>query len=256
MGTNYTSFRIGKQSIAGIRNQLNHDYRNGHIPNYINKDLMTSNISLIDTIRANTVKEKVEASKTLVKEKTKRKAQANAEFMFTGIMTFSKAMKNDYINNPDLFQENAKQFLEMIEDRYDMKCLSAVIHLDETTPHIHLVFDNISQTTGKGIRRKISPNKLSDMQTILGDCFGNMGYSRGEPKEETTAKHIDFKDFHKVEEMVKALKLEQAMIEKVINAYKAGNPTIKKFVDYFIKGKGKLMPENAKQEALKALQDL
>lgn len=252
----YVSFRIQKKSEAGIRNQLNHDYRKGHIPKYINRALSDSNVALIDTIRANTVKNKVEASKTLVKEKTGRKAQASAEFLFTGIMTFSESMKYDYKNNPELFAKNAKEFLQRISDKYDMKCLSAVIHLDEKTPHIHLVFDNISQTTGKGIRRTISPKKLSDIQTIMGSCFSDMGYQRGKSKFETLAKHINFKDYHKVEELVKDLKLTAETISKVIEAYKAGNKDIVRYVDYFKKNTGKSMKQEHKEMAINAIKNI
>lgn len=252
----YVNFRIAKGSSAGISNQLNHDLRVGYIAKYIDKEKVADNIVLIDTLKGLTVKEKIKAAKDLIKDKTGRKAQESAEFMFKGIMTFSPEMKKDYEDNPEQFKKSAHEFLNEIAKRYDMIALSAVIHLDETTPHIHLVFDNINQITGKGVRRRISPSKLSKMQTLMGAAFEDMGYKRGVSKVETNAKHIGFKEFKEIEEAIKDLELSKSLLEKVVQEYKKNNPEIFKYVNYFKKSDGKSLKDKNKENLLNAIKDI
>lgn len=244
----FVSFRIAKGNETSIRNQLNHDLRSGHIPKYIDSERVKRNRVLLSNIKPNTVKSEIEARKVLIKEKTGRKAQKTAEFFFSGIMTFSEQMTKDYENDPKAFDLSVKQFLTDLYKNYDMKPVSAVLHLDEKTPHIHLVFDNINATTGKGVRRNISPKKLSDIQTKMGEAFKNMGYSRGVPKTTTTAEHISFKDYHKLVAKLEELELDIELIEKVKEEIKNDSKGVIRLVEYFKKSSGKALKEEYKKE--------
>ena len=242
------NFRIEKGTETSIRNQLNHDLRLGHIPKNIDKERVKDNITLIGAIKPTTVKEEIEARQTLVKEKTGRKAQANAEFFFAGIMTFSSTMTEDYKNNPEAFKKATKTFLALIERDYQVKAVSAVIHLDEQTPHIHLILDNINPKTGKGVRRRLSPSKLSSIQTTMGLCFSSMGYERGQPVEETLAKHIDFKVYNNLILKLKKLTEDIEYIEIVKDELAKNSSGVLKLVEYFKKYNGSTLNEEAKKD--------
>lgn len=197
------SFRIEKAANEKILGQINHDMRIGHIPKYINKDKMKDNLLLTGE------KLNKKSYEELLKEqnkRSKRKIQKNTERFFKGIMTFSKEMTQDYKSNPDMFKECSIEFIKKIEDKYQLQISYSELHLDETTPHIHLLFDNISKVNGKSIRRNINPKILSEIQTEMGIAFSKMGYQRGIEKSITNAEHFKFQDYTKLKEEVESLK--------------------------------------------------
>lgn len=197
----YVSFRIGKVDNNEVMKQVNHDHRNGYIPKYIDKSRLNLNYTLegqeMDLKAIN--KHKREQNK-----RSKRKIQKNSDRFFVGIMTFSETMSEDFKNDRELFEKCSKTFINALKMK-KLNNLYAQVHLDEKTPHIHLLFDNLDQN-GKSIRRNINPKMLSEIQSLMGECFAPMGYSRGKPKKITNAKHMDFKDYHKVVAYIKQLK--------------------------------------------------
>jgi len=253
----FLSFRIEKKANEKVLGQINHDMRIGKIPKYINKEKSGDNILLFGE------KLNKKSYEDLLQEqnkRSKRKIQKNTERFFSGVMTFSNEMTQDYKNNPNQFQENAKAFLKDLEEKYQLQISYAELHLDETTPHIHLMFDNISKENGKSVRRTINPKKLSEIQTLLGEHFSNMGYSRGKDKNETNAKHFDFKDYQKVKKELEELKeaaegykKELRVFEKISKEEELNNEDIevlKVFVPYMFK-----MLNNATTKQKKELSD-
>ena len=141
----YVSFRIKKLENSRVMSNVNHDRRFGWQPSYINKKLSYKNYTILGkTFTKQELKIKMENQDILVKEKTKRKLQANAERFTSGIMTFSQSMKQDYEKNPELFNKCSKLFLTKITQEYNFQIEYAELHLDETTPHVHILFNNIS----------------------------------------------------------------------------------------------------------------
>jgi hypothetical protein len=212
-----TSFRIEKKANEKVLGQINHDMRIGKIPKYINKAKSKDNVLLWGE------KLNKDSYEDLLKEqnkRSKRKIQKNTERFFAGIMTFSNTMTLDYKKKPMLFQNCAKNFIQELEEQYGLQVSYAELHLDETTPHIHILFDNISKIDGKSIRRGINPQKLKDIQSLLGQCFEPMGYQRGKDKNETNAKHFNFKDYQKVKQELEEMKQEAAGYKKELELFK------------------------------------
>jgi hypothetical protein len=191
----YVSFRIAKVSNNKIKNQLNHNIRKGWQPSYIDLNKSYKNYTLMGVKDLDIDNIKREQNK-----RSKRKIQKNTDRFFSGIMTFSSTMKNDY-NRID-FDKCSRDFLEKLEKKLNVKVLQAEVHLDEANPHLHLIFDNISEN-GKAIKRTINPETLSECQTLMSECFKPMGYVRGELN--SIRKHLNVKQLHELNEIKETL---------------------------------------------------
>lgn len=199
----FVSFRIGKLANHKVLNQINHDMRIGWQPSYIDYEKMADNRLIYGEKfdKKSYYDLRAEQSK-----RSKRKIQKNTERFSTGIFTFSQTMKEDYKNSPEVFNNCSKKFCEKLEEEFGLQISYAELHLDETTPHVHILFDNISKIDGKSIRRNITPDKLSKAQTLMGECFEPMGYKRGE--ENSKRKHLNVKELHEINEAKEKLKNE------------------------------------------------
>jgi len=222
MSKKYVNFRLeGATNIEAI-NQYLHDIRL-HSPKYVKTEETKRNKAIGIGTDFNLLRkegdnfkkptklfnEYNELQKTRIKEKTGRTAQKTAEFFNCGILTFSDNMIEDYQNNPELFEQLSKNFLRDLEDKFGFRVMLATLHLDEKVPHIHVIFDNIS-IKGKGIRRNIRPNDLSNIQTMMGQHFAEMGYMRGEKVEDNKLKpkHLSVKELHSLNAVYKALQAQ------------------------------------------------
>ena len=204
------SFRIEKIGAINnnkIKQHINHDYRLGFIPKYIQKHLTHKNYNIYGH------KFNVEQIIELQNTRSKRKIQKNVERFFSGILTFGEIMSEDYANNPKLFDSCSKDFIEKLQNKLGVKILSAVVHLDEKTPHIHFLFDNINNE-GKSIKRNIKPNDCSDFQDLGGSCFERMGYERGIKGSKN--KHLNVYDLHKLQDKREKLQRDCIIFNKFV----------------------------------------
>lgn len=214
----YVSFRIKKLENSRVMAAANHDRRFGWQPSYIDRKSTYKNYTILGkTFTKEELKIKMKNQDILVKEKTNRKLQANAERFTSGIMTFSNSMKEDYERNPKLFDECSKLFLTKITQEYNFQIEYAELHLDETTPHVHILFNNISTETGKSIRRNINPKILTKIQTLMGECFQEMGYKRGVSAKITNARNIGVSGFRELEDTKKQLQEDNQTLINLFN---------------------------------------
>lgn len=254
MDQKYVSFRIEtlqntETNYHKVKHRLAHDYRLGYIPQNINKDKIKDNI----VIQGGNFLDNFENVLREQETRSTRKLQKNCSRFFGAIMTFSNEMTQDYQNNPNLFKKCATSFINDIQETLGTKALSVVLHLDETTPHIHLIFDNID-TQGKTVQRQLTRNNLSELQTLMGSYFEPMGYKRGISAIETKATHVStktYKELKKIEDKIKAniknLKQDSLIFEK-FEKQEPMTPQefdifVKKYVPTFFK-----MVENDKQK--------
>ena len=137
---------------------------------------------------------------------------------------------HDYFEN--IGGEETKRYFEVAykfvceyKDLGEQYILSAIVHRDEATPHMHLIFLPVVHTTDK---KGNSIDKLAcsefwkekDSYRRLQDAFyqymtsHNFELERGVPKEETGRVHIDIKEykeitnFDKTKEKLQNMKLE------------------------------------------------
>ena len=137
---------------------------------------------------------------------------------------------HDYFGN--IGEEETKRFFETaynfvceykdLEEKYIM---SATVHRDEATPHMHLIFLPVVHTTdkkGNAIDKLACSEfwKAKDSYRQLQDAFYNymvkngFDLQRGLPKEETNREHYSVEEFKKItnfkqtKEILKNIKLE------------------------------------------------
>ena len=121
--------------------------------------------------------------------------------------------------------ETAYKFVSEYKNLGEQYIMSAKVHMDEETPHMHLIFLPVVHTTdkkGNAIDKLACSEfwKEKDSYRRLQDAFyqymtsHNFKLERGVPKEETGREHIDIKEykeitnFDKTKEKLQNIKLE------------------------------------------------
>lgn len=131
----------------------------------------------------------------------KRKVRSDAIYMNTFVLGSGHAFFETM--PPDKQAEFFEDCVKFFADKYGSEnIISAVVHMDETTPHLHL---NLVPITGDKLCSKdlFSPKKLSQLQTELAERVGkNWGLKRG--KIGSTARHVEAAEYTANEMMRKA----------------------------------------------------
>ena len=122
----------------------------------------------------------------------KRKVRSDAIYMNTFVLSsgheFFEGMPTE--KQEEFFED----FVKFFANKYGAEnIISAVVHMDETTPHLHL---NLVPITGGKLCSKdlFSPKKLSLLQTELAEVVGKKwGLKRG--KIGSTARHVEAAEY-------------------------------------------------------------
>ena len=122
----------------------------------------------------------------------KRKVRSDAIYMNTFVLSSGhEFFENMPLDRQSEFFEDCVKFFA---DKYGAEnIISAVVHMDETTPHLHL---NLVPITGGKLCSKdlFSPKKLSQLQTELAEVVGKKwGLKRG--KIGSTARHVEAAEY-------------------------------------------------------------
>lgn len=121
--------------------------------------------------------------------------------------------------------ETAYKFVSEYKNLGEQYIMSAKVHMDEETPHMHLIFLPVVHTTdkkGNAVDKLACSEfwKEKDSYRRLQDAFyqymtsHNFDLERGVPKEETGREHLDIKEykeitnFDKTKEKLQNMKLE------------------------------------------------
>ena len=125
----------------------------------------------------------------------KRKVKDDAIKMVSFVMTSDK----DFFDSMPLEVERAffVDCVNFVKKRYgEENIISAVVHKDETTPHLHINFVPITPDNRLSAKYYFD-GKLAELQTAVYEEVGKKwNLSRG--KVRSTAKHVDPKTYHKV----------------------------------------------------------
>lgn len=128
--------------------------------------------------------------------------------------------------------ETAYNFVAEYKNLGEQYIMSAKVHMDEETPHMHLIFLPVVHTTdkkGNNIDKLACSEfwKEKDSYRRLQDAFyqymtsHNFELERGVPKEETGREHLDIKEykeitnFDKTKEKLQNMKLELPDVPKI-----------------------------------------
>ena len=91
-----------------------------------------------------------------------------------------------------------KQSLKFFTDKYGLNVVQATLHMDETTPHMHIMFVPLVEKNGKfelNAKSEMARWKLREMQTEYAQAVENLGLVRGKPASKTGAKHEHFRSY-------------------------------------------------------------
>lgn len=101
--------------------------------------------------------------------------------------------------SPEFFdsQEKTQKWVERVKEviqKYFPTSISAVVHMDETTPHAHVLFVPLHESRLNAKHFFGGPEKLKHWQTVIAKEFEDLGLQRG--LEGSKAKHVDVKQFY------------------------------------------------------------
>lgn len=160
------------------------------------------------------------------------------------------------------FFETAYKFVAEYKDLGEQYIISAKVHRDEQTPHMHLIFLPVIHTTdkkGNSIDKLACSEfwKAKDSYRQLQDAFykymveNGFDLQRGLPKEETNRQHYSVEEYKKItnfkqtKEILKNMKLELPDVPDIsdININRLSKKRDEKILEEIIKPKDNLINE-------------
>ena len=181
------------------------------------------------------------------------------EYIITSDKTFFETIGVDETKR---YFETAYKFVCEYKDLGEKYILSSTVHMDEQTPHMHLIFLPVVHTKDKKGNEidKLACSefwKEKDSYRRLQDAFyqymtsHNFKLERGVPKEETGREHIDIKEykeitnFDKTKEKLQSMKLELPNVPDItdININRLSKKRDEKILEEIIKPKDDLINE-------------
>lgn len=178
---------------------------------YIRTDLMAKNEEWVSPELGDTsLEERNRQIAAMVKEKTGRAMQTkdrervNKKTGKVTVVRGSTPIKEGVVVvKEDTSMKQLQRFCDVCKERWGITPLQIFIHRDEghyETPgdetswkpnyHAHIVWDWMDHDTGKSC--KLSPQDMSEMQTILAET---LGMERGTSKEQTGREHLERTDY-------------------------------------------------------------
>lgn len=158
--------------------------------------------------------------------------------------------------------ETAYNFVAEYKNLGEQYIMSAKVHMDEETPHMHLIFLPVVHTTdkkGNNIDKLACSEfwKVKDSYRQLQNAFyeymtlNNFKLERGMPIEESGRKHLDLKEykditnFEKTKEKLQNIKLELPNVPNLedINVNRLSKKRDEKIIEEIIKPKDNLINE-------------
>lgn len=188
VGKGFAIMRIQKlKTFAQITGAGKHVQRLQNTPN-ANPELMQNNRQLLGS---GDLKADVES---YIEANVEGKIRKNAVLCIEQLLTASPEYFQNDPDNKKLRQWVDAQ-MQYIRDQWGDNCVSAVLHLDESTPHIHA---HIVPVVNKKLNQKAliggSKFRLVEMQNDYAKTMEPLGLKRGIPK--TKANHEDIKRFY------------------------------------------------------------
>ena len=156
--------------------------------------------------------------------------------------------------------ETAYKFVAEYKNLGEKYIISAKVHLDEETPHMHLVFLPVVHTTdkkGNPIEKLACSEfwKEKDSYRQLQDAFyeymvaHNFDLERGQPKEKTNREHLSLQEFKEItnfdetKKKLKDIKLELPDVPDIADISKLTFKRDEKILEEIIKPKDELIKE-------------
>ena len=267
----YAIIRNAKYKRENLMAVYRHNERKNK--NYSNKDIDRTktylNYSLKD-LEFNYVKEFDNIIKKYnLKGQIKTVSNIVCEYMITSDNDFFKRIGKEETKR---YFETAYKFVCEYKDLGEKYILSAKVHYDEKSPHLHLLFLPVVHTTDKkgNLINKLACSefwKAKDSYRQLQNAFFNYmvanGFElkRGLPKEETNRNHYSIEEykkitnFEKTKETLNNIKLELPDVPDIADISKFSRKRDEKILEEIIRPKDKLI-QKYYQDNLKLINEL
>lgn len=224
------SWNTQKNTMKDVKGKEIEQERNGKIKNAdINLALTHLNYDLIDSDKNlyQRVKERVDFYK-----ETGSRVQKNSVVMYSNVFTIPK----EYANT--LSDEQKKEYFEIITDYFkdefgEENVVSAKVHLDETTPHMHLQHVPGNTENGKLQAHKVmNRQRLNKIHEELPQRLSERGYEVERGTSEGKRYTKDVHEFKKVslQREVDELTLERRSLKKEVGTLKKETEAIRKMI--------------------------
>ncbi len=142
--------------------------------------------------------------------KPRKNANVMAQMLITSDTEFFEQMK-DYQERKKFFEDA----LEFVKEKYGEKNLvSATVHFDEKTPHMHVNFVPITNDGRLSARDLFNPRSLRELQDEFHQYITSKGYDLARGQRDSKAKHLEMRDLKLKTREEQVLKKEQLLQSK------------------------------------------
>lgn len=245
-----------KNLLSDVKGKEREQERQGKIKNkmidptrtHLNYDFVKSEVSLYKRVKERSEYLKSQGSRV----------QSNSKVMFSNIITIPKEEADKMTD-----EEHKRYFKSCYEyfcDRYGTEnVMSAKVHLDETTPHMHLHFMPVNKENGKlQARTVMDPKAIREIHRELPKFLQERGFDVVQATGEKTLESLDIHAYKAREELRKQvlelkseaqqLENESAILRSEIRTQKMqANEGLKRF-EKDMSEQIKAVRDNAKQE--------
>jgi hypothetical protein len=208
----YSICRIAKIKTSGVTGIQIHDTRQqgkSHTNPDIQWDKVKDNIHLItppESFRKD-IKAKIEALNL------PKAIRSDATVMVQAMITSDNAFFDKMPRSEQI--EFFKKSLGFVQERYGEKnIVSATVHFDEATPHMHVNFVPVTSDGRLSARDLFSPKQLRTLQDDFNAFCNANGYDLERGKVDSKTKHLSVQEF-KVESKLAEMKDKMSEIEKL-----------------------------------------
>lgn len=216
----YSICRIAKIKASGVTGIQIHDKREKDGISHTNEDInwtkSSENIDLLQqkenfrTVVSNRI------SELDLKRRPRSDATIMCQCLITSDNTFFKNMSRHEQN--DFF----KQSLDFIKAKYgERNLVSATIHYDERTPHMHVNFVPVTEDGRLSAKDLFSPNSLRMLQNDYNRFIRENGYDLQRGEIDSKRKHLDVEEY-KIETRYKELEDTKKEVDYLESINKSG----------------------------------
>ncbi|MDE0004712.1 MAG: plasmid recombination protein, partial [Rhodospirillaceae bacterium] len=166
MPANPRAASVRLQKLAG-EGQKRHDFREGRQPTYVNASRRPENSVLLKPPPWREVCATAEALRSRRRPPPKRAMKSNAARAYTGIVTLGAEMQPAFEALERGEQDAAMMAAaRAVEDAVAAPLLWAVMHRDESAPHLHFAVSSF-RDDGQALSACLNRHRLSELQDIL-----------------------------------------------------------------------------------------
>lgn len=186
--------RVRPRRSDAYSGQRKHDLRNGHQPEYVNKDLSELNTVIIESPRPSALRKLCDERRA--QRPTQRTMRSDAAVAFIGIIAFGKEAQTLFLKLSSEKQDEAyRATAAAIAQMMGTTLEGLVSHRDETAPHAHFTCPAYNMD-GQPLTSTVKRGMLRDIQTITADVMGQHceGIERGKSRVARLNAGADYAD--------------------------------------------------------------